>query len=165
MSKVLIVGPAHPLRGGLATYNERLCKAFNEAGHEASILSFKLQYPEFLFPGTTQYSSDPAPTDINISTEINSINPFNWLSVGFKHKSQQYDLVIFRFWMPFMGPALGTISRILKLSKKTKVIAICDNLIPHEKRFGDKWFTNYFVKPLDGLLTMSRAVYDDISKY
>ncbi len=165
MAKVLIIGPAYPLRGGLATYNERLCKAFNDDGHKTSILSFKLQYPEFLFPGTTQYSSDEPPKDIKIYTEINSINPFNWLKVGYQFKKEQYDLVIFRYWMPFMGPALGTIARILKQNKKTKVIAICDNLIPHEKRVGDKQFTQYFVSALDGLLTMSRSVYDDISTY
>ena len=82
MGKVVIIGPAHPLRGGLATFNQRLAKEFQYQGHECSIVSFSLQYPSFLFPGTTQYSSDPAPGDITIHTWINSVNPLNWLIVG-----------------------------------------------------------------------------------
>lgn len=164
MLKVLIVGPAHPLRGGLATFDERLCRAFSDQGHSAEILSFKLQYPEFLFPGTTQFSSEPAPTDLIIHSEINSVNPLNWWKVGRTFRANDYDLVIFRYWMPFMGPALGTIARLLKKSKRTKIVAICDNLIPHEKRPGDSLFTHYFVKPLDGMLTMSKSVLSDIER-
>ena len=75
--KILIIGPAWPLRGGLATYNERLCREFNAQGHECEIASFSLQYPQFLFPGKTQISDDPQPTDIVIHSIINSINPIN----------------------------------------------------------------------------------------
>lgn len=80
--KVLIVGPAWPLRGGLATYDERLCRAFMDAGYECEILSFSLQYPKILFPGKTQFSADPKPEDITIYSAINSVNPLNWLIVG-----------------------------------------------------------------------------------
>ncbi|MEO7209707.1 MAG: glycosyl transferase family 1, partial [Chitinophagaceae bacterium] len=82
MLKIIIIGPAHPLRGGLASFDERLARAFQQAGHDASIYTFSLQDPGFLFPGTTQFSSEPAPKDIDIKVRINSINPLNWLSVG-----------------------------------------------------------------------------------
>ena len=103
---IVIIGPAHPLRGGLASFNERLARAFQEAGHTVSICTFSLQYPDFLFPGTTQYSSDPAPADLNIEVQINSVNPLNWIRVGNQIKKQQPDLVVVRYWLPFMGPAL-----------------------------------------------------------
>ena len=80
--KVVIIGPAWPLRGGLATFDQRLVQAFAEDGHACSIYSFSLQYPGFLFPGTTQYSTDPPPEGIEIHTVINSVNPFNWLMIG-----------------------------------------------------------------------------------
>ena len=80
--KIVILGPAHPLRGGIAIYNERLARQFQNEGHEVTIYSFSLQYPGFLFPGTTQYSSEPAPSDLNIKIKVNSINPINWLAVG-----------------------------------------------------------------------------------
>src|SRR5678815_3129714 len=110
MAKVIIIGPAHPLRGGLATFNQRLAKQFTNEGHECSIVSFSLQYPSFLFPGTTQYSTDMAPSNLTIHTLINSVNPFNWLNIGIKLKHWKPDLIVVRYWLPFMGPALGTIS-------------------------------------------------------
>ncbi|HRF25618.1 MAG TPA: glycosyl transferase family 1, partial [Chitinophagaceae bacterium] len=108
MSKVIIIGPAHPLRGGLATFNQRLAKEFIDEGYNASIYSFSLQYPSFLFPGKTQYTDEPAPENITIHSVINSINPFNWIKVGNWLKKQKPDFIVVRFWLPFMGPALGT---------------------------------------------------------
>ncbi len=160
--KVVIIGPAHPLRGGLATFNQRLAQQFIDEGHECSIVSFSLQYPAFLFPGTTQYSSDPPPGGIVIHTLINSVNPLNWLAVGNKIKSWKPDLIVVRFWLPFMGPALGTILRRVKSNRHTKVICIADNVIPHEKRIGDKPFTTYFLKACDAFITMSEKVLNDL---
>ena len=160
--RILIVGPAHPLRGGLATYNERLAEVLNEAGHECDILSFSLQYPKLLFPGKTQLSSDSAPNNITIHAEINSINPLNWISVGLKYKKAKYDIVVFRYWMSFMAPAFGTIARIIKSNAHTKILAITDNVIPHERKFFDAAFTNYFLPVCDGFLTMSESVKQDL---
>ena len=160
--RILIVGPAHPLRGGLATYNERLAEVLNEAGHECDILSFSLQYPKLLFPGKTQLSSDSAPNSITIHAEINSINPLNWISVGLKYKKAKYDIVVFRYWMSFMAPAFGTIARIIKSNAHTKILAITDNVIPHERKFFDAAFTNYFLPVCDGFLTMSESVKQDL---
>ena len=163
--KIIIIGPAHPLRGGLASYNERLARAFIEQGHAVTVYTFSLQYPGFLFPGTTQFSSEPAPAGLNIKVCINSINPFNWISVGFELKNLQPDLIIVRYWLPFMGPCLGSILRIAKQNKFTKVVCIADNIIPHEKRIGDEWFTRYFVPPIDAFITMSEKVLTDLQLF
>src|SRR5690349_20772937 len=165
MAKVVIIGPGHPLRGGLATFNQRLAKAFIDAGDDCSIWSFSLQYPSFLFPGKTQYSDEPAPEGLEIRSRINSINPFNWISAGNQLKKERPDLVVVRFWLPFMGPALGTILRRVKKNKHTKIICIADNVIPHEKRMGDRSFTKYFLKSCDAFITMSEKVMDDLRKF
>lgn len=162
MAKVIIIGPGHPLRGGLATFNQRLAKEFIDGGDDCTIYSFSLQYPSFLFPGTTQYSSESAPENLTIKSAINSINPFNWIKVGNRLKKEKPDLIIVRFWLPFMGPALGTILRRVQKNKHTKIICIADNVIPHEKRFGDKPFTNYFLKSCDAFITMSEKVMSDL---
>ncbi len=162
MAKVVIIGPAHPLRGGLATFNQRLAKEFNERGDDCSICSFSLQYPSFLFPGKTQFTDEPAPAGIKINTVINSINPFNWIKIGNRLKKERPDLIIVRFWLPFMGPALGTILRRVKKNKHTRVVCIADNVIPHEKRPGDKPFTSYFLKSCDAFVTMSEKVMSDL---
>ena len=163
MQKVVIIGAAHPLRGGgIATFNERLAKAFSENGDAATIYTFSLQYPSFLFPGTSQYSNEAAPKDVKIKVCINSVNPFNWIKVGNELKKNKPDIIVVRFWMPFFGPCFGTILRIIKKNKYTKIICIADNIIPHEKRFGDTPFTRYFIKPIYAFITMSEKVMQDL---
>lgn len=163
--KIVIIGPGHPLRGGLATFNQRLCKQFIDEGHTCSIYSFSLQYPSFLFPGTTQYSSEPAPKDMEIYSVINSVHPLNWLQVGNTISKIKPDIILVRYWLPFMGPALGTILRRVKKNKHTRIIALTDNVIPHEKRPGDTPFTRYFLKTCDAFITMSEKVMQDLRQF
>lgn len=164
--KIIILGPAHPFRsGGITSFNERLASAFIKEGHSCDIWSFTLQYPSFLFPGKTQYSTAPPPQGITIIPKVNSINPFNWLKVGKELSAAKPDIVVVRFWLPFMGPALGTILRKVKKNRHTKVIAITDNVIPHEKRPGDKPFTKYFLKSCDAFITMSDKVLNDLRQF
>ncbi len=163
--KVVILGSAHPLRGGLASYNERLAREFIRQSHSVQIYTFSLQYPSFLFPGTSQYSDATAPDDLYIHVKVNSINPFNWFKAGKEISKLNADLLIVKFWLPFMAPCLGTISRIVRKNRKTKVISIIDNIIPHEKRIGDFALAKYFVKSVDGFIAMSESVLDDLNKF
>jgi glycosyltransferase involved in cell wall biosynthesis len=163
--KIVIIGPAWPLRGGLSSFDERLARAFMSAGHNCQIWSFSLQYPSFLFPGTTQYSTEPAPQGLTIHTKINSVNPLNWISVGNQLKNHKPDIILVRYWLPFMGPALGTILRRVRKNKHTRIIALTDNVIPHEKRPGDKMFSRYFLKACHGFITMSEKVMTDLRKF
>src|SRR5471030_3292222 len=136
--KIAIIGSAHPSRGGgIATFNERLAMELQHQGHDVVIYSFSLQYPSFLFPGKSQFTDEPAPEGLKIRSVINSVNPFNWISVGKQMNRERFDLIIVRFWIPFMGPSFGTILRLAKKNKHTRVICITDNLIPHEGRPGD----------------------------
>lgn len=166
MAKVVIIGSAHPFRGGgITTFNHRLAKEFIVAGHECEIWSFSLQYPSFLFPGKSQYTDEPAPEGIIIHSVINSINPLNWIKIGNRLKKEKPDIVIVRYWLPFMGPAFGTILRRAKKNKYSKIICIADNILPHEKRPGDKAFTNYFLKSCDAFITMSEKVMNDLRSF
>jgi len=162
--KVIILGTAWPYRGGLAAFNERLAREYQSLGHEVEIVTFTLQYPSFLFPGKTQYSDEPAPENLKITRRLNAINPFNWVTVGRYIKKQKPDLLITKFWLPFMAPALGTVNRVAK-RKGMKRISILDNLIPHEKRPGDKLFAKYFVGSVDGMVAMSRSVLNDVGLF
>jgi len=163
--KIIIVGPAHPLRGGIAAFNERMANELINEGHDVQIITFSLQYPGFLFPGKTQFSSEPAPKNIPITVEVNSVNPLNWIKIGNKIKALKPDLLILRFWIPFMGPCLGTIGKIAKKNKHTEVIGFLDNVIPHEHRIGDKHLTNYFIKSCDRFIAMSKQVVDELRQF
>ena len=163
--KITLLSTAYPYRGGIAVFTERLAHAFQDAGDKVNISTFSLQYPSFLFPGKSQYSSGDKPKDLEIISEVNSVNPVNWFRIGFKIKRQKPDILILKYWIPFMSPCLGTISRIVRSNKHTKVIVVVDNLIPHEKRIGDNLLNSYFVDSVDGFLTMSKSVYDDLDQF
>ncbi|MDB5253512.1 MAG: glycosyl transferase family 1 [Flaviaesturariibacter sp.] len=160
--RVLIIGPAHPLRGGLATFNQRLATQFLAEGHECALLSFSLQYPSFLFPGKTQFSDEPAPRGLVIRSLINSVNPLNWLRVGRLLRREKWDLVVVRFWIPFIGASLGTILRQVRQNRHTRIVCIADNVITHEARPGDKALTSYFLASCHAFITMSDKVLQDL---
>lgn len=163
--KIALIGTAHPYRGGLASYNERLARQFMEEGHDVTVYTFSLQYPSFLFPGKTQYSEEPAPAGLRIVRSIHSVNPFNWFRVGRRIRKAAPDLVVIKFWLPFMGPCFGTILRRIKRNGKSRVVCIVDNMIPHESRPGDRSFTKYFIRPVDAFIAMSESVLQEIGSF
>jgi len=165
VKRIILITPAYPLRGGLASFGERLATEFQQFGHQLDIYTFSLQYPSFLFPGKTQYSEDDPPSKLKISANINSINPLNWWKVGNTLRKQKVDLVICAFWLPFMGPCLGTILRLIRKNRSTKIVGLIHNIVPHEKRFGDRLFANYFVKANDGFVVMSKAVVEQLRTF
>ena len=162
---VVIIGPGYPLRGGLATFDQRLAREFISESWDCAIYSFSLQYPGFLFPGTTQYSTEPPPEGLTIHSRINSVNPFNWLNVGEELRKKRPDIIVVRYWLPLMGPALGTILRRVRKNRHTRIVAITDNIMPHEKRPGDRLFTRYFLSACDAYITMSEKVLADLRRF
>jgi len=160
--KILFLGPAYPYRGGISSFTDRLALEFSNQGNMVDIFTFSLQYPSILFPGKTQFSTEPPPSKLKAIRAINSINPFNWIQVGKKIQALQPDLILVRYWITFLAPALGTILRIAKKNAKCKVICIADNIIPHEKRIGDARLTAYFNRSIDGYVVMSEQVKSDL---
>src|SRR4026208_543563 len=109
--KIIFVGPAYPFRGGLATFNERLSRELISLGYQVEIYTFTVQYPSILFPGKSQFSDAKAPDDLKIARKVNSMNPVNWILVGNEIKKRKPDLLLYKFWLPLMGPCFGTIAR------------------------------------------------------
>lgn len=164
--KIRILGPAHPYRGGIAKFDEVLAASFADEGHDVKIVNFTLQYPSFLFPGRTQYTRMAAPEGLTIERRINSVNPLNWPVVGREIAREKPDLVILRFWMPFMGPSLGTIAKVIRQrSPRTRIIALADNIVPHEHRPGDRPLTDYFLRQTDAVVYMSDEVGHDLDSF
>ena len=85
--------------------------------------------------------------------------------VGNELKKLRPDIIVVRYWLPFMGPCLGTILRRVKKNGHTRVVCIADNIVPHEKRPGDRPFTKYFVQPVDAFITMSEKVLSDLPAF
>lgn len=163
-ASVIIIGTAYPYRGGLAAFNERLAREYQAQGHSVEMITFTLQYPAFLFPGKTQFSSEPAPDDLKITRAINSINPFNWIKVGKMIGRKNADLVVFAYWMSFFAPCFGTIARFAR-SSKTRFVGLIHNMIPHEPTILDRIFPRYFVNKMDAFVAMADSVVKDIDKF
>ena len=163
--KIVILGTSWPYRGGgIATYNERLARQFMAEGHEVEILTFTLQYPDFLFPGKTQYSDEPAPADLKITRVMNSVNPFSWWKAARLLRRIKPDVMVVKFWIPLMAPCLGTIARLAR-RQGIRVVSILDNVIPHEPHFWDKWLIRYFVRSIDHFVAMSDSVKRDCERF
>ena len=162
---IVIIGTAHPYRGGLAAFNERLAAQFRNEGHQVEMYTFTLQYPSFLFPGKTQYTDAPAPANLSIKRRINSCNPFNWLSVGREIRKKNPDLVVFAYWMSFMAPCFGTIARCLHRNKQIRCVALVHNMLPHDAKAIDRIFPPYFVNSMHAFTTLSEAVIADINHF
>lgn len=160
--KILIVGTAYPLRGGIAHFNALLASHLGRR-HAVETITFKRQYPSFLFPGTTQSETGASPADVTPAPElIDSINPFNWLAVAREIRRRTPDLLIFKYWLPFFGPCFGTIAKLATRNSATKVLFICDNIVPHERRPGDVLFTKYAFAQADAFIVQSDAVERDL---
>jgi D-inositol-3-phosphate glycosyltransferase len=160
--KIRILGTAWPFRGGLAAFNERLAKEFIRMGHQVAIETFTLQYPSLLFPGKSQFATWEKPGNLLINRSIHSVNPLNWIIKGLRFSKEKDDIVIIKYWIPFMSPCFSTLARMIRRNRKTRVICIADNVIPHEKRPGDKVLTRIFLHSIDGIVTMSQSVLDDV---
>lgn len=165
MTKNIIIGPGYPLRGGISHSNNILCNEFNVNNIDSEIISFSLQYPSLLFPGKTQYEDTELIYKIKISSIINSIFPLNWIFVFWRVLKSKPDYVILRYWMPFMAPCLGSIAYLIKWFSKVKVIALIDNVKPHEKRMGDFLLNKYFFNSCHAYVTFSKGVLNDLKKY
>jgi D-inositol-3-phosphate glycosyltransferase len=163
--KAILLGPAHPLKGGIANFNESLAIAFIKNSIETEIVTFYYQYPAFLFPGETQKAEGKAPYSLKIKSLISSINPWSWIKTARFIAHESPDLVIVQYWMPFMAPALGTILRFMSKKHVPKVIAIVHNAKPHEKRFGDNVLTKYFANTCHGFVCLSKSVLTDLDDY
>lgn len=163
--KIVLLGPAHPYRGGLASIMETMAREYQSRGHEVRIYTFTVQYPSLLFPGKTQYVETPAPEDLHIERVMNTVNPLNWVSLGLRLKSEQPDMVLMKYWTPFMAPCFGTIARIARSNGVTKFICQIDNVEPHEHHIIDRPCNHYYLGAVDGFVYMSEQVHGELKAY
>ncbi|MBR2866696.1 MAG: glycosyltransferase, partial [Alistipes sp.] len=163
--RIAIVGPAHPYRGGLASIMESMAREFQARGMEVKITTFTLQYPSILFPGKSQTVDTPRPKDLNIERKLSTINPLTWWRVGRELNRLKPDIVLMKYWTPFMAPCFGTVARLARRNGTTKVICQIDNVEPHEHHIIDKPCNHYFLKSVDGFIYMSEQVHSELKAY
>jgi glycosyltransferase involved in cell wall biosynthesis len=162
--RIALVGTAYPFRGGISHYNALLYSELKKS-HEVDVITFKRQYPQLLFPGKTQQETEGELLRVPSEQLIDSVNPLNWISVGKNLRKRGVDLLIFKYWLPFFGPSFGTIAKFTKQGTRTKVLFICDNVIPHEHRPGDAAFTRFAFNQADFFIVQSETVERDLVRF
>ncbi|MDA3883628.1 MAG: glycosyltransferase [Bacteroidales bacterium] len=159
---IISIGPAYPLRGGIADFNERFARELLSLGHSVSIVSYSLQYPNILFPGKTQYAEKEQSHTIPIHRFINSINPFSWIHTAQYIKKEKPDIVFIHYWMPFFAPALGMIAKHIGKKTRSHIVGICHNFVSHEPKPGEKLLNSFFIQQCTSAVAMSQTVAQDI---
>lgn len=162
--KIIIVGPAHPYRGGIAAFTDRLAMEFIAEDVDVELYTFTLQYPSFLFPGKTQYSDALPPENVKIFRKINSINPLTWIKAAREIKAKNPDVVIFAYWMSFFASCYAKMAKIISRNSNIRCMGLVHNMMPHEKSVLDILLSPCFVKNMDAFVALSKSVLDDIEK-
>ena len=161
--KISIVGTFPPFRGGISDLNSALVQNLSSR-HEIQALNFTTQYPKIFFPGTSQLKKGTPAVQLKSERVLSSINPCSWRKTANKVIEFNPDILIFRYWMPFFAPAFTSVVKRVKRNLDVKVLAICDNIIPHEKRLFDEMLTRRFFDHIDYFLVMSKSVENDLKE-
>ncbi len=161
--RIAILSCFHPYRGGISQFNACLYAELGKQ-HEVKAFNFKRQYPDFLFPGKTQFVSErdeavAVPSDALLDT----VCPPSWGRTARAIRAWKPDLLLLRYWMPWFAPSLGWVAR--KMPSSCKVVAILDNVIPHERHFFDKPLTRWFLGGVDGCVTLCPEVGEDLLRW
>ena len=144
---------------------ETMAREFQSRGYEVDILTFTLQYPSLLFPGKSQTVDTPAPEDLHIRRRVSTVNPLSWWSVGRELHRSKPDIVLMKYWTPFMAPCFGSIARLARGNGHTKVVCQIDNVEPHEHHITDRPFNRYYLNSVDGFIYMSEQVHGELKAY
>lgn len=163
--RISFLSAFYPYRGGIAQFNANLLAALAK-NHEINPYTFSLQYPSFLFPGSSQtVSTYDAAKKVYAPRILNTVNPLSWWTAARMIRKTNPDVLLLRFWIPFLSPALGTFARLVRRRKSTVIISILDNVIPHEKRILDKQLIRYFLDSCQGYMVMSESVGKDLLSF
>ena len=157
--RIAILSCFPPYRGGISQFNTSL---YQELAGRCTVgaFNFKRQYPEFLFPGKTQYIEDGSRPPFETSRVLDTANPLSYISTARTIRAWKPDLLLMRYWMPYFAPSQGYVAR--HMAPGCKVISILDNVIPHEHHFFDRPLTTYYINGQDGFVVLCNAVRDDL---
>lgn len=160
--RIGLLGPAHPLRGGIAQYLALLSGELSGA-HEVHYLSLIRQYPSFLFPGQSQVDPSASPLVVPNERVLDPMNPLTWGAAARRARELRLDALVYKWWIPFFGPAYAPVLAGARRGGAATIM-IADNLVPHEKRPFDEALTRLVTDRTDGYLVMSQSVEQDVAR-
>lgn len=157
---IVIIGPVWPYRpGGMTSFNQRLVREWQDQGHVVKVLNYTVQYPSWFFPGTSQYTAEPSPVGLDAHRVLNTMSPWTWWKSARLIVRWKPDLVLVRYWTPWLAASLGSVMRLmLRMGCSSPRILLADNLLPHEKLPFTGLLNRWILGATDGLVTLSDAV-------
>src|SRR5688572_21085594 len=159
--KVTIIGPAYPLRGGIAHHVYYLSRALTERGHSVQVISFGKLYPSLLFPGKTESDTSVSSLDANAVSLLKPLTPITWTRAFKAVKSFSPDVVVFQWWHLFFALMVGTLARMFGKSGLKSTLE-CHNVFPHESSPFDRVLLKFAAKPVASFITHSSSDRRDL---
>src|SRR2546429_2090550 len=160
--RITVIGPAYPLRGGIAHHVYCLKQELTRRGHSVQVISFRKLYPHIFFPGQTELDVSSAALDAGAEPVLNPLNPITWARAFKSVKDFSPALVIFQWWQPFFGLMTGTLVRLFH-KKGLRCIVECHSVFPHEGIPFDRLLIKFGLGPADAFVTYSRKEEADLS--
>lgn len=152
--KISLIGPVFPYRGGIAHFTTLLAKKLKEAGHEVQVISFKKQYPAWLYPGKSDKDTSPEREKVDAEYLIAPLAPLSWHRTIKAITDFHPDQIIISWWVTFWGLAFQHIMAHLKMLKFS-ITTLIHNTIPHETRPWDRYLARRTLKFSDRYIVMT----------
>lgn len=149
--KISMIGPVYPYRGGIAHYTTSLALALEKAGHDVQVLSFRRQYPAFLYPGQSDKDPSTNPVRVDASFVLDPLYPWTWHEAMKVVARGQPDLLLIQWWTTFWGPAYSWLVRQAR-QRKVPVVYLIHNVLPHETRRWDRPVARLALSPASGFI-------------
>lgn len=158
LKKIVLVGPVYPYKGGISHYTGLMYRALRSR-YDVSMVSYKMQYPKFLFKKEQKdYSNDTFKID-GTNYWIHTANPLNLVGTAWKIRREKPDLVIFQWWHPYFAPCYWILCRLLG---RCRILFVCHNVFPHERFPMDRFLTKLVLRQGDYFITQSKMDAEDL---
>lgn len=145
--RTALIGPVYPYRGGIAHYTTRLAQAIRQRGHDLLLVSFRRQYPQWLFPGKSDRDPSQRPLEAGEAQFwIDSVNPLTWLVTFWRIRSFRPDGIILQWWTTYWAPTWFMLMALFRSFLDCPLVVICHNVLPHEARWWDPWLVRLVLR-------------------
>ncbi len=165
--RIVLVGPAHPLRGGIAHHTASLSLALGRK-HEVNLISFRRQYPSLLFPGRSQHDCSSSALVVPSLPLIDSLSPGSWAEAGRRIEAWEPDVILFQWWQPFFGPAYRSVIKSVGSRRRVTVLLYCHNVLAHPewrvpgRRMLERRLAKQTFRVVDGFLVQASSMIPEV---
>jgi glycosyltransferase involved in cell wall biosynthesis len=161
--RATIIGPVYPFRGGIAHYTAMLAKSFIDQDHEIQVVSFRRQYPGWLYPGKSDKDPSEYPVKVDAEYILDPLYPWTWRSAVRRIQGFRPDLIIVQWWTTFWAISYSIINNSLR-KRGMHVAYLIHNVLPHEERIWDSCLAHQALKQGDHFIVQTKYERERLDK-